>query len=116
METKTLHLDVPSLVDTLGNSLYFDLAAQIVPLVGAVAGLTGVAVKGLQAWLAEKQSRKVRVRYKDIELEVNGAMKLEELEAALEIFKKFTAEPASDVLTQLHIEVVNQLEKSQIAK
>ncbi|WP_417914512.1 hypothetical protein [Candidatus Electronema sp. JM] len=63
-----------------------------VSLIGAAVGAGTVAVKAMQLWIDERKSRKVKIKYKDIEIEVSGVVSEKELSRQLNLFKKIEEE------------------------
>jgi hypothetical protein len=62
--------------------------AMIVSLVSAAIGAGTVAVKAIQLWVDERKSRKIKIKCKDIELEISGAVSEKEILKKLEMFNK----------------------------
>ncbi len=46
----------------------------------------------MQLWIDERKSRKVKIKYKDIEIEVSGVVSEKELSRQLNLFKKIEEE------------------------
>ena len=62
---------------------------MLVSLISATAGITTAAVKGIQLWVEERKSRKIRVKCKDIEIEISGAMTEADILQKLHVFDGF---------------------------
>lgn len=56
---------------------------MLVSLVGASIGITTAVIKGIQLWIDERKSRKIKIKYKNTELEISGVQSDEEIERAL---------------------------------
>lgn len=58
----------------------------IVSLISATIGITTTAIKGIALWIEERKSRKIKIKYKDIELEITGGLSKSEIMEKLLIF------------------------------
>ena len=66
--------------------------AMVVSAVTATIGVASTAIKGIQIWVDERKSRKIRIKYDSIELEIIGNTSEEEIYQKLRIFKKIKDE------------------------
>ena len=66
-----------------------DNVAMIVSIVGAAIGVTTVGIKGIQLWIDDRKSRKIKIKVKDTEMEISGALSEQEIEDKIRIFHKF---------------------------
>ncbi|HET9211792.1 MAG TPA: hypothetical protein VFR03_15395 [Thermoanaerobaculia bacterium] len=64
-----------------------DNVAMVVSLITAAAGITTAAVKGIQLWVEERKARKIRIRYKELEIEISGVMTEEDILQRLRVFE-----------------------------
>lgn len=78
---------------------------MIVSLVGASIGITTTAIKGIQTWVDERKSRKISIKYKDIELEISGAQSDAEIEKAILHFSNLKEKISKE---DVKIEVVKE--------
>ena len=60
--------------------------AMLVSMIGAAVGVTTTAIKGIQVWAEERKSRKIKIRYENMEIEICGSPTEEEIEKKIKIF------------------------------
>lgn len=63
-----------------------DNVTILVSLIGAAIGVTTTAINGIKLWVDERKTRRLKVKYQDIELEIYGTMSESEIKKQLEIF------------------------------
>ncbi len=76
---------------------------MLVSLIGAAVGVTTTAIKGIQLWVEERKSRKIRVRYRDLEVEIVGRQTEADLASKLAVFESLNERLIED---EVEIEVV----------
>ena len=59
--------------------------AMVVSLLGAAVGVTTVVLKGVEAWLGDRANRKLRVKYKDFEIELSGPLSESDIKRRLAV-------------------------------
>ena len=59
---------------------------MVVSLIGATIGTTTTAIKGIQLWVDERKSRKIKIRAKDVEIEISGSVSEQEIEKKIQMF------------------------------
>lgn len=59
---------------------------MIISMITAAIGVTTTAIKGIKLWVDERKSRKIKIKCKDIELEITGAVSEDEIFRKLSIF------------------------------
>ena len=75
----------------------------IVAIISASVGITTATIKAFSLWIAEKQSRKVKLEYKDTKLEVNGGMPFEQIKELLELYANLHKEKIKEEEVKLTI-------------
>ena len=60
--------------------------AMIVAMLGAVVGVTTSVIKAIEAWLAHKAGRRIRIKYEDFEIEIAGDLSEEDILSRLKVF------------------------------
>ncbi len=106
-ETHQLKVDIANTHVNMGTALYMDLAQSLVPIITASIGVAGIAIKGLQVWLEERKSRKIKIRKGDVEIELNGKLSDEEIYQKLEIFNNFQDRQTYKDLLKMDIKVMD---------
>lgn len=61
-------------------------------LVSSIIGITTVTIKGIKLWVDERASRKIKIKHKDFELEIQGGVSEDELRERLSIAKEIKDE------------------------
>jgi hypothetical protein len=61
-------------------------------LVSSIIGITTVTIKGIKLWIDERASRKIKIKHKDFELEIQGGISEKELRKQLSIAKEIKEE------------------------
>jgi hypothetical protein len=64
----------------------------LISIISASVGITTATIKGISLWIEERKSRRIKVKYKDAEIEIAGGMSNEKIEEVLEIFSNFYEE------------------------
>ena len=54
-------------------------------LIGSAIGITTVTIQGIKLWLDERASRKIKIRHKDFEVEIQGAISEKAMRKTLEM-------------------------------
>ena len=80
----------------MGSLITSDNITILTALVSSIIGITTVAIKGIKLWVDERASRKIKIRHKDLEVEIQGGIGEEELRERLSIFKEIKGELSSD--------------------
>jgi predicted component of type VI protein secretion system len=62
--------------------------AMVVSLVSAAVGASMAAIKGIEAWLTQRTTRKIKIRYKDLEIELSGALSEQEINDRIKVFEQ----------------------------
>lgn len=57
-----------------------------VKVISASTAIAATSIKAISLWIEERKARKIRVKYKDTELELSGSMSKEKIIEAIEIF------------------------------
>ena len=84
------HADIVSLLLTPDN------VTIMVSLISAAIGITTTAINAIKLWVDERKSRKIRVRYQDLEIEISGSSSEDDILKKLEIFNSFKAKIKSE--------------------
>lgn len=79
-------------IGSLGTLITHDNITILTALVSSIIGITTVTIKGIKLWVDERASRKIRIKYKDLELELQGGVSEDELRERLSIFKEIKDE------------------------
>ena len=66
-----------------------DNVAMLVSVVTATIGIATTTIKAVQLWVDARKSRKIKIKYETIELELQGDISNEEIKEKLEIFNDF---------------------------
>ncbi len=61
----------------------------IIAIISAAIGIATTTIKAIQLWIDDRKSRRIRIKYKDIEVEISGPVSKEEIFKKIEIFTAF---------------------------
>lgn len=86
---------------SVGSLFTPDNITTLTALISAAVGITTVAIKGIKLWLDERASRKIKIKHKDFEIEIHGAMNEKDIRKRLDIVKKIR-----DELNRDNVEII----------
>lgn len=61
----------------------------IISIITAGIGVAATTIKAIHVWVDERKSRKIRIKYRDVEMEISGAISEDEIYKKLQIFNQF---------------------------
>jgi hypothetical protein len=95
----TPSIAIRSHAESIGSLITPDNITILTALVSSAIGVTTVAIKGIKLWLDERASRKIRIKYKDFEVELQGSISEKEMRERLSMVKEIKGElDKSDML------------------
>ncbi|MEW6619875.1 MAG: hypothetical protein AB1422_11165 [bacterium] len=81
---------------SIGDLFTPDNITILTALISATIGITTTTIKGIKLWLDERASRRIKIKHKDFEVEIQGAISEEELRKKLAIAKEIREELNKD--------------------
>ena len=75
--------------DIVRHLLTPDNVTIMVSLISATIGIATTAINAIKLWVDERKSRKIRVRYQELEIEISGSSSEDDIMEKLEIFNSF---------------------------
>lgn len=73
---------------SIGSLITPDNITILTALVSSIIGITTVTIKGIKLWIDDRASRKIKIKHKDFELEIQGGVSEKELRKLLSVAKE----------------------------